>query len=983
MNFIIGIAGLLIRVIALAKAVSLLRYSKNYRVILLILLLLAFIIHPLVNMGFSADMWVNLPFSIMMLYIGTSMLAFASSHFLGYYVKEYTQSNQEFERRLSVFDEFINSSPVLYFIIADKKIVYCNPATVIVTGYSEKELFQNQYNEFFHENDQHLIDGIVEVQEEDNTTVQKTIRILNRHGETRWLHATFTTVSYKEQLATAASAQDITQQIKTEKVLLKAEERLRFAVEATDLVVWDCDPVADRIKIETTPSTFPFKSYPEYFGFGVFLKHVDPLDIKRVSDKLTAIKNKNTRFEIDFRIVTPGRDSEWWHMEGRSFAQSGNQPARIIGTSRCIQAHKQAREVIKKNEEVIGFQANLLSKIGQSIIAQNTKGEIIYRNDEAKKLFYQYADAALPFDASKHVPEKYRIIHDKEIMATLRAGNQWTGEREVYLLNGNITPLHVNISPITNKSGEFEGFILVATDLTDYKKIQAELKSSQEQLKIQMHQLQTTYTMAEIMKEAGELDAIYKATVDGICLASDVNRIAILMLDEEQDLVFTHSHNIPPDFHKTLLTDCSWANDKEAHSDLHISNVYESAGCSKLTARFKEAGIASLAAFPLLHHNKVFGKLITFWNEPIDLLPAKTHVLRRIADHLAIATVKKKAEIQLRHRTNELQTIADNIPDQIIRLDSNYKLLFANKATLEESSLSQKDLTDLEHFFKTQKTASLWRTKLSNVFTKGTMQEFEYETEQDIKGTSRHYQAIVVPEKQSQLAKKRSTQSVVGIIRDTTENRQLQKLIVDMNARQQRKIGQDLHDELGQLLTGIGFLVAGLKKDLQDHKDSDQEIDTISDLVEKAIAQTRILAEGLNPVTLELHGLITSLQRLTLHTQKLYNIPCAFRSNATLNSINDDTAYQIYRIAQEAITNAVKHSNPSTITVTLHQDEQHLTLKITDDGTGLNPAQQREGGQGMQIMRYRTRILNGDLHIESQNSEGTSVSCVIPFELKS
>ena len=288
--------------------------------------------------------------------------------------------------------------------------------------------------------------------------------------------------------------------------------------------------------------------------------------------------------------------------------------------------------------------------------------------------------------------------------------------------------------------------------------------------------------------------------------------------------------------------------------------------------------------------------MVTFWDEQVHLLPVKTQILRRISDQLAIALVKKKAEIQLKHRTNELQTIADNIPDQIIRLDSNYRLLFANKATLEKTSSTKKDFADLEQFFSTKKTASLWRTKLGNVFTKGTMQEFEYETEQNGVGSARHYQAIVVPEKQPQDNQAASLQSVVGIIRDTTENRQLQKFIVDMNARQQRKIGQDLHDELGQLLTGIGFLVAGLKKDLEHQEAPNEDLNKISDLVEKSIAQTRILAEGLIPVTLELHGLITSLQRLTIHTEKLYNIRCTFRSNAVLDTINEETAYQIYRI---------------------------------------------------------------------------------------
>ena len=980
MNLIIGIAGLIIRATALVKAFNLLRYSKNYRVLLLICLILAFFIHPIVNLGFSAEEWGNLPFSIMMLYVGTSLLAFASAHFLGYYVKQYTRSNRDFRQRLAVFDQFISSSPVLYFIIAEGKIVYCNPATVLVSEYSEEELFDNKYNTIIHPEDHSILEIILEEQDEENTTTQKTIRIQSKKGATRWLHATFTSVSYNDKPAIAASAQDITQQIKTERILLKAEERLRFAVEATDLVVWDCDPIADRIKLESTPSTFPVKNYPEFFSFNAFLKHVDPRDKKRIAKAHKAIINTNKRFQVDFRVLIPGSDSEWWHMEGRSFAGTASRPARIIGTSRNIQSQKKAREVIKKNESVIRFQADLLANIGQMIIAQNTKGEIVYWNEEAKKLVGEYADDSLPFDPDKYnIPSQYRIIHNEEIMESLRAGKQWSGERKAYLLNGEIIPLHVNVSPFSNKMGELEGFILIGTDLTEYKKIQAELKSSEEQLQLQMHQLQAIYTMAEIMKEAEDLAAIYKAATEGVSLVSDIDRIAILMLDEDNQLTFTYAHNIPANYQAILLEHCTWINDTQANEDVYISDVQSSSTCSKLAQSFADEGIRSLAAFPLLHQNRILGKMITFWKEPVCLVPVKTQILRRIADQLAIAIVKKKAEIQLKHRTNELQTIADNIPDQIIRLDSNYKLLFANKATRERTTLSQKNLSDLEHFFSTKKTISLWRTKLGNVFNKGTMQEFEYETEQNGNGSPRHYQAIVVPEKPTQETQANSLQSVVGIIRDTTENRQLQKFIVDMNARQQRKIGQDLHDELGQLLTGIGFLIAGLKKDFEEHNDSKEDLDKISELVEKSIAQTRILAEGLNPVTLELHGLITSLQRLAIHTEKLYNITCSFRSNAAIEEISDETAYQMYRIVQEAITNSVKHGNPTLISVTLHHNEHNLILQIIDNGKGIDPVKFREGGQGMQIMKYRTRMINGELTIDSTPSEGTTVTCIIPY----
>ena len=978
MNVVIGLIGLIIRLAALLKATLLLRCSKNYRIILFIGLITACAIYPIFSIASAA--WSTSFTPDIPAYLLTSILIFASVYVLEYYVKRYTQSNQDLARRITVFDEFINSSPVLYFIISNEKIVYCNPATVVVSGYSEDELFHGAYNQIIHTEDRDYLDTILLQSDEDNTATQKTIRLKTKLGHTRWLHATFTTVSYDKKPAIAASAQDITQQVKTEKILQKAEERLRLAVESTELVVWDCDPIKDCIKIESAPSTFPVKNYSEYFSFKSFLNHVDPRDRQKALSTFQSIKNQDTRFEIDFRVKVVGKKSEWWHMEGRSYAESHGQRARIVGTSRCIQAHMQDREVIEKKEAVIRFQADLLANIGQMVLAQNASGEIVYWNDEAKKLFSNLKDASLPFDPKDLLPPQYRIIHNEGIMQTLRAGKHWSGEKEAYLPAGKLLPLHLSISPLTNKSGEFDGFIIVGTDLTEYKKIQAELKSSQEQLQVQMHRLQAIYTMAEVMKEAENLNSIYKAAADGISLVSDVDRIAILMLNEDKKLTFTYSQDLPEYYQAILLQHCDWVNNSHAENDVYVSDVQASSSCNKLAQSFADEGISSLAAFPLSHQHELIGKVITFWDNPIALVPVKTQIMRRIADQLAMAIVKKRAEIQLKDRTHELQTIADNIPDRIVRLDNNYNLLFANKATYAYPIFSEAGFSEAVPSFHNGKISSLWKKKLNTVFKKGVMQEFEFVYEENETGLPRHFQATVVPEKKQDNTQTISPESVVGIIRDITENRELQKLILDINARQQRKIGQDLHDELGQLLTGIGFLVEGLKRDFKTQNHSHAELASISELVEKSIAQTRILAEGLNPVTLELHGLPTSLQRLTLHTEKLYNIPCTFCSNCHSESLDEETAYQAYRIAQEAITNSVKHGQPSLISVSLHKNANNLVLKVIDDGIGLKHGMQRTGGQGLQIMRYRTRMINGELSINPRDSGGTSVTCIIPLE---
>ena len=982
MSLSIGIIGLIIRLIAVIKAVLLFRYSRNYRVFLLNLIIAPFLIHPLINLGFSANGWANLPDSIIMLYAATSILTFVSAHFVGYYIKQFARTNKDIERRQEVFDQFINSSPVLYFIIVKERIVYCNSATSFVTGFTEEELLNMYYSNIVHPDFQNRIKAIVHSQNADSTTVQETMKVATKNGEERWIHATFTSLSYDGELAVAASAQEITRQLKSEQALLQAEERLRFAVEATNLVVWDYDPMGDKTKIETVPSGFPIKGYPEYFKFSSFLKHVIPEDRKRVQATADAIINKNTRFEIEFRIQTDTIKDEWWHMEGRSYAATENQQARIIGTSRCIDPQKKAQETLEKKEELIRFQARLLSIIGQTVIAQNSRGELVYLNNSARKMFGDIPEEEFPVDLNKYIPSRHRIINMPEIMDTLKAGNEWQGELDAYLLSEEVIPLFVTVSPYTNKEGAFDGFILVGTNLTDYKNIQSALEKSEEQLRIRMNQLQIIYNMAEVMKEAENLQEIYRSAANGLFSVSNCSRLAILTYDSARNPEFIYSEGLSNTYSSEALAQYKWFSSDEQHGAIYISNIHEDAESHQLETIFADEKIKSIAIFPLVYHGNLLGKLITFWNETVKLTSNNKQLLARIADQLAIGIIKKKAEIELKSRTNELQIITDNIPDQIIRFNSSFEILFANKASSELNSLPDFQETNLHALLQNENLSNLWKEKTEHVLTKGTMVEFEYEVPSDEASPPRHYHAMVIPDEPQATDPHR--RSVMGIIRDTTENRQLEKAIIDMSAQQQRKIGQDLHDELGQLLTGIGFLFAGLRQDLIQHDlASTNDLNEINKLIEQAIAQTRILAEGLNPVTLELHGLSTSLERLAIHTEQVYNISCCFESNYEFKHFSDEISYHLYRIAQEAITNSVKHSNATLIQLSLRLDSKTAVLTIEDNGIGFDPFSMNYDGQGLQIMKYRARMLGGNLSIKSYPSKGTRLSCSISYNHKS
>jgi signal transduction histidine kinase/CheY-like chemotaxis protein len=211
---------------------------------------------------------------------------------------------------------------------------------------------------------------------------------------------------------------------------------------------------------------------------------------------------------------------------------------------------------------------------------------------------------------------------------------------------------------------------------------------------------------------------------------------------------------------------------------------------------------------------------------------------------------------------------------------------------------------------------------------------------------------------------------------DITQRKLIERELLRVSDAEKNRIGSDLHDGLGQYLTGISCLSAALRDKLQTQKKSEaDDAATISTLVQEAIAQTRALARGLCPVQLETAGLETALEDLTFQVQRLHGLECAFESLGNAADCDSSVALHLYRIAQEAINNAVKHANAKRISVRLDFAQQNKTLTIEDDGCGFDPQIDYGPSSGMSLMPYRAAMIGGTLNVTSQPNCGTKVEC--------
>jgi PAS domain S-box-containing protein len=221
---------------------------------------------------------------------------------------------------------------------------------------------------------------------------------------------------------------------------------------------------------------------------------------------------------------------------------------------------------------------------------------------------------------------------------------------------------------------------------------------------------------------------------------------------------------------------------------------------------------------------------------------------------------------------------------------------------------------------------------------------------------------------------------VIASGNDITERKRMERAILDVSAREQTQIGQDLHDGLGQHLTGIAFMSKVLEQKLAGAGLPEAgDARKIVELVNQAIHRTRELARGLIPVVSGADGLTTALDRWAREVEDLFGITTRFECPEPVRIGDLGVATHLYHIAQEAVNNAVKHARATHLVLSLSRSEDVGILTVEDDGNGLPAASAAGPGLGLHIMGYRASMIGGSLEIRRGADGGTLVSCRFPL----
>ena len=346
-------------------------------------------------------------------------------------------------------------------------------------------------------------------------------------------------------------------------------------------------------------------------------------------------------------------------------------------------------------------------------------------------------------------------------------------------------------------------------------------------------------------------------------------------------------------------------------------------------------------------------------------------------------TVRKRTENALRESEERSRAVIHQSTAGITGTDLTGRIIFANEKFCsvlgyKERELVGKTIFEITHPGDATESRLLFR----RIVTKG--EPYQLEKRYLRKDGSALWVSVSASPLRDAEGK---TQSAVAIIIDISDQKKAQAFLEDrarglegeilaISDREQRRIGQDLHDSLCQHLTAIAFMARSVALRLKKHRVIEVEhIEEIAELINDGVTEARTIARGLHPVEMEPPGLVTALAALV--KQRHWPVSSRLEADEEISVQDSTVALHLYRIAREAVINANKHARAREIIVRMRRSGKGIELSVIDDGIGIPANSPAGSGMGFHIMEYRARSIGARLEIKPAKPHGTRLICYV------
>ena len=569
----------------------------------------------------------------------------------------------------------------------------------------------------------------------------------------------------------------------------------------------------------------------------------------------------------------------------------------------------------------------VLGAMDYGLSVQDPDFTVIYQNDYSINI------------VGNHIGEKcYRAFENNDTVCdgcpvelAFKDGQSHTSIRKIVLPSGEVVFFENTANPIRDASGKIVSCLETARDINDRKQIEERLRESEQQLSL-------------IYYSIG--DALYSLAVepDDCFRFLSINRtfLDVTGLTEDQ-IVGKRIEEVIPE-------PSVWT----------VRNKYKKAIEKKRIFRWEETSeypagvkVGEVSIAPVFNDNGICIFLVGAVHDITD---------------------RKRAEEDLRKSEERFRKFTEISPVGIFITDRDGKTVYWNEQLCKITSMSPEDgmgtgWADGIHPEDRERVSKEW---YGSAEARSTFKSEYRFVDRSGKVTHAIGQAVALHDSENEIT------GYVGTITDITARRQLENEVLKISAREQRRIGLELHDGLGQQLTGVSFMMKALEQKLANAGVPEYaDVTRLSEYLRDMVRLTRDISQGLCPVGIDDRGLMTGLEKLADHVIDTYGISCRFTCGGNIKLKDTDVATHLYRIAQEAVTNAVKHGQAHTIEIRLTETDDRISLKIKDDGVGFSPQTENLDGLGVKIMRYRANVIGATFSIMSGKPAGTVIECQI------
>ncbi len=368
--------------------------------------------------------------------------------------------------------------------------------------------------------------------------------------------------------------------------------------------------------------------------------------------------------------------------------------------------------------------------------------------------------------------------------------------------------------------------------------------------------------------------------------------------------------------------------------------------------------------------------LLNAEGQPVRLIGVVYDISEKRRQEQELRKLNSLLRRRITEQDDELEVLSENVPAYFASIDQGLRFRFVNR--IHEGRLGAKPGSLLGKPVSEAYSEANYRELEPHLRACLNGEESQFEMNLDVPaGAPRVVRVLLVPRHASQGP---PCSGVLFLATDITQERRLQKEVLEVSEREKASIGRDIHDSLCQELGAIGFFAKALAERLKlagdpAADDAKALVAQIGDTTQRA----RKLARGLSPVVLEDRSLQEALRDLAENTSHLFrNVECSFHVRPLGSDLHSSVATQLYLIAREASYNAARHGEPTQIDIELTPAEGSARLVVTDNGSGR--IEDIVEGLGMRSMRYRARTLGGHLQfLNAPGDSGLKVQCFIPL----